>query len=100
MRRNPAKSEGLSTDTILLMGMGTVLLGAIVYAIYEIQQTNEQIASASGAASTVGEQIGQASSSAQNVADQIAAANQTVQQQAQSPAVQAAQGAANWWNSL
>lgn len=99
-QENPAKSEGLSTDTILLFGMGTVLLGAIIYAVYEIQQTNEQIANASSAASGVGEQIGQASQSAQNVSDQIQAANQTVQQQSQSPAVQAAQSAAAWWNSL
>lgn len=97
---NPAKSQGLSTDTILLFGMGTVLLGAIIYAVYEIQQTNEQIANASSAASSVGEQIGQASTSAQNVADQIQSANSTVSQQAQSPAVQAAQSAAAWWNSL
>jgi hypothetical protein len=97
---NPVKSQGLSTDTILLFGMGTVLLGAIIYAVYEIQQTNEQIANASSAASSVGEQIGNASQSAQSVSDQIAAANQTVQNQAQSPAVQAAQSAAAWWNSL
>ena len=98
MKRNP--QDGITIDTAILLGMGTALLGAIVYAIYEIQQTNAQIAAASDSATSVGSQIGEASSSAQNVADQIQAANQTVQQQANSPAVQATQGLAAWWNSL
>jgi len=96
-KKNPS---GLDTNTIILLGFGTALLGAIVYGIYQISQTNQQIAQASQAASNVGEQIGSASQSAQNVAQQIQAANQTVQQQASSPLVQAAQGAASWWNSL
>jgi len=87
------------------MGLGVSLLGAVVYAIYQISNandtlaaTNEQIAAASGSAQSVSDQIAAAAQSAQNVSDQIAAANQTIQTQAQSPAVQAAQNAAQWWN--
>ena len=106
-RRPNPQDTGLNTNTILMLGMGTALLGAIVYAIYQLGQaqdtlanTNDVISGASSSADSVANQIAQASQAAQNVSDQIYNANQTVQTQAQSPAVTAAQSAANWWNQL
>jgi hypothetical protein len=102
-KKNP--SDGLDTRTILMLGMGTALLGAIVYAIYQIGQTqnalndtNAQIAQGASSAQSVSDQIAAASQSAQNVSDQIYNANQTVQTFQQSPAYQAANQGAAWWN--
>jgi methyl-accepting chemotaxis protein len=101
-RKNPV--EGFDTNTIILLGMGTVLVGAIVYAIYEISEakdtlsdTNDQIANASQTAQNVTNQATQAAS---QVGSQIGAATQTVQQVQQSPSVTAANSLAQWWNSI
>jgi hypothetical protein len=99
-RKNPTDVDGLSTDTIVLLGIGTALLGAIVYAIYQIGETNDQISSATDAANAVGSKIGDAATSAQGVAQQIAAANATVTGVQASPAVQEANAVAQWWQDL
>jgi hypothetical protein len=80
--------DGISTDTILILGLGTALLGAIVYAVYQVSQTNAALADASQSASGVGEQIGSAAASGQSAADQIAALNQQIQDIQNSPAYQ------------
>jgi hypothetical protein len=107
---NPSSGSGLAsigTDTWILVGLGSVLLGTIAYAIYEIVQakdvladTNDRISDASDAANSVSGQIGNAATAAQNVSDQVAAANATVQGVQQSPSVSAANSIAQWWNSL
>jgi ABC-type transporter Mla subunit MlaD len=76
---NPQQEDGISTNTILILGLGTALLGAIAYAVYQISQTNAAIADASQSAAGVGEQIGSAAVSGQSAADQIAALNQQIQ---------------------
>jgi hypothetical protein len=103
-RPNPA---GLSTDTIVLLGFGTVLLGAIVYGIYQLSETNDtlastndQIASATQTAQGISQQIPGATEAAQNVATSVSGATQTAQQVQQSPVVTAAQSVANWWNQI
>jgi hypothetical protein len=105
--RRPNPSSGLSTDTIVLLGFGTVLLGAIVYGIFEISETNDtlastnnQIASATQTAQGISQQIPGATEAAQNVATSVSGATQTAQQVQQSPVVTAAQSVANWWNQL
>lgn len=93
-RKNP--EDGLSTDTILILGLGTALLGAIAYAVYQVSQTNAAIADASLSAAGVGEQIGAAAASGQSAADQIAALNQQIQDIQNSAAYQAANRAAGY----
>jgi len=108
-RPNPGGGgfSSISTETWIVLGLGSILLGTIAYAIYEISEaknvlseTNDRIGDAASAASSVSDQIAGASQSAQNVSDQIAAANQTVQGVQASPAVTTAQSLAAWWNSL
>lgn len=100
-KHNPLK-DGISSDTIVIFGVGTALIGALIYAVYtlsdKLDASTSAISQAGAAGQGVSDQIGQASQSAQDVAAQIAAANQTVQTAQQSPAVQAANQAANWWN--
>jgi hypothetical protein len=102
-RRSNPVGAGLDTNTILMLGMGTALLGAIVYAIYQLGQaqntlaaTNDVISGASSSAQSVSDQIAAAAQSAQNVSDQIYNANQTVQSIQQSAAYQAANQAAGY----
>jgi hypothetical protein len=106
-RPNPAGISSISTESWILIGLGTALLGAVFYGIYEISEakdvlasTNDTISGATDAANNVGNQIGAAIPVAQNVGDQIGATNTTIQQQSQSSLVQAAQSAAAWWQSL
>ncbi len=106
-RPNPTGLASIDTSTWILVGLGSVLLGTIAYAVYELSEakdvlasTSDQIGSAAGAASDVGSQIGQAAQSAQNVSDQIQAANQTVTNLQNNPSVTAANSLAAWWNSL
>jgi len=103
--RRPNPAGGLDTNTILMLGMGTALLGAIVYAIYQLGQaqntlaaTNDQIAAGSSSAQSVADQIAAAAASGQNAADAINSANQNLTNIQQSPAYQTGQNAANWWN--
>lgn len=100
-KKNPAT---LSSDTVVLLGIGTALLGAIVYAVAtlsnKLSASTDAITQAGAAGQSVSEEIGGASQSAESVAAQIAAANATAQQVQGSPTVQTANQAANWWNSL
>ena len=95
--RRPNPQDGISTDTILILGLGTALLGAIVYAVYQVSQTNAAIADASQSAAGVGEQIGSAGESGQSAADQIAALNQQIQSIQQSDAYKAANKIGGWF---
>jgi hypothetical protein len=104
---NPSGLASISTDTWILVGLGSVLLGTIAYAIYELSEakdvlsdTSDQIGNAAQAASGVGNQIGQAAQAAQNVSDQVQSANQTVTNLQNNPSVIAANSLAAWWNSL
>jgi hypothetical protein len=101
-RHNPVQS-GLSSDSILFLGIGTAVVGVIVYAVAtlsdKLNASTTAITQAGAAGQEVAGQIGAGAQSAQDVAAQIAAANATVQQQANSPAVTTAQQAAAWWQS-
>jgi hypothetical protein len=83
MKKNP--NEALSTDTIVLLFLGTALVGAIVYAIYQIgeaqetlEDTNEQIGNAVTTAQGISGQIPGAVQAGQNVAGAVSSANATV----------------------
>jgi hypothetical protein len=98
-RPNPTQ-EGLDTNTIVLFGLGTCLIGAIVYAVYQISQTqetlsetNEQIGSAVTTAQGISGQIPGAVNAAQNVSGSIQGATGAVQGVQQSPIVSAANSA-------
>jgi hypothetical protein len=99
IRPNPTK-EGLDQNTIVLLGLGTCLIGAIVYAIYQIgeaqetlSETNEQIGSAVTTAQGIQQQIPGAVTAAQNVSGSIQGATGAVQGVQQSPIVSAANSA-------
>jgi len=94
-RRNPA-TESIDTNTIVLVGLGTALLGAIVYAVWQIGQTNDAISQAASAAQNVGGQIGEASQAGQDVSGSIDTAAATAQQLQSMPSVQLANRAAAW----
>jgi hypothetical protein len=94
-RRNPSSGDGLSTDTVVLLFLGTGLIGAIIYAIYQISEaqetledTNDQIADAVTTAQGIQGQIPGAVQAAQNVSGSISQANQTAQSATQSPLFQ------------
>jgi hypothetical protein len=97
-QRNPSRgNQGLSTDTIVLLFLGTGLIGAIIYAIYQISEaqetladTNDQIGNAVSTAQGIQGQIPGAVQAAQNVSGSIQGANQTAQGVTQSPLFQGA----------
>jgi len=93
-KKNPS---GLDSNTVVLLGIGTALFGAVVYAIWSISdakdtlaQTNDQISASTQAAQDI---AAQGSEAAGQVAGQIGGATQTVQNVQQSPLVQGANSA-------
>jgi hypothetical protein len=97
----------VSDDTVIYIGLGAGLLAVVAYGIYVVSEakdtlaeTNEQIGQATQTAQGISAQIPGVQETAGNVAGAIQGATQTVQSAQASPAAQAAQGAASWWNNL
>lgn len=97
-------SSQLDTNTVILIGGGSLLLAAIIYGIYELGQakdaitaTNDQIAQSTSAAQDI---TNQATAAAGQVSGSINQATQAAQQAQQNPLVVAGNNLANWWNSL
>jgi uncharacterized membrane protein len=107
-RKNPFL--GLTTEEWVIIGLGTAVVGTLVWAVTQVQESAQNAADsaagagtaaqaaadqASGAADQVGEQLYQVQQTGTAVQGQIASA----QQQA-APITSTAQGLQNWWNSL
>jgi hypothetical protein len=94
--------DGISSDTVIMFGLGTALIGAIVYAVYSLSDKLDASTAAINQAGAAGQgvagQIGGASGSAEDVAAQIYNANQSIQQIQQSDAYTGANKIGVWLN--
>jgi hypothetical protein len=107
-RKNPL--FGISNDDLILIGVGTAVVGTLLYAVYSVQESADEAAgSLADAQNQVGitqNEVTQQASQVQNALEGVQTAAGQTQAQIQSAQQQAApvtgplSSIENWWNSL